>query len=134
MNARFKKGIFGGVMIASTVLVINGLHFLIGGSSALAMGPHSGHGPGGMGPQGGFDHHPLASSVQHGGGLPWVIFIIGLFAVVLLVRWLKKKSKTSSMQQFIDTTLVSSHLPVTNQTANALDHWEQTIITKKENN
>ena len=91
MNTKVKKGIFWGVIVAATVLVINLHHFLLGGTSAFARGP-GGHG--GMGGRGGF---------------PWLFLIIGLAIVVLLVKWLKKKSKTSSMQQFIDTSLIGSH-------------------------
>jgi hypothetical protein len=41
---------------------------------------------------------------------------------VLLVRWLRKKAKTSSKQQFIDTPLVGSHTHLINQNASILDH------------
>ncbi|PLS04237.1 hypothetical protein [Neobacillus cucumis] len=133
MNTKVRKGIFWGVLIASTVLVINVLHFLLGGSSAFARGPHGGHGPGGMGMQGGFGHQQMMNGAPHGGGFPWAFLIIGLAVLVLLVRWLKKKSKASSMQQFIDTSLVGSHIPVTNQNASILDQWEKNILTKKEN-
>src|SRR3954464_4825882 len=130
MNTKVKKGIFWGVIVASTVLVINVLHFLLGGRSAFARGP-GGHG--GMGGRSGFAGHPMMNGQHHGGGFPWLFLIIGLAIVVLLVKWLKKKSKTSSMQQFIDTSLVGSHIPVTNQNANVLDQWEKNILTKKEN-
>ena len=132
MNAKAKKGIFWGVIIASTVLVINALYFLLGGGSAFARGPRGGHGPGGMGQQAGFNHHPMMNGAHHGGGFPWLFLIIGLAVLVLLIRWLRKKSKASSMQQFIDTSLAGSHIPVTNQNANILDQWEKNILTKKE--
>jgi hypothetical protein len=134
MNTKAKKGIFWGVMVASTVLVINVLHHLVGGSSAYARGPHGGHGPGGMGQRGGFGGgHQMVNGPHHGGGFPWLFLIIGLAVLVLLVRWLRRKSKASSMQQFIDNSLVGSHIPVTNQNAAILDQWEKTILTKKEN-
>ncbi|WP_160725258.1 hypothetical protein [Bacillus sp. USDA818B3_A] len=131
MNTKVKKGIFWGVIIASTVLVINVLHLLVGGTSAFARGPHGGQG-GGMG-HGGFGDKAMMNGAHHGGGFPWLFLIIGLAVLVLLVRWLRKKSKASSMQQFIDTSLVGSHIPVTNQNANILDQWEKNILTKKEN-
>ncbi|NHC41928.1 hypothetical protein G6549_18405 [Bacillus sp. MM2020_1] len=140
MNTKVKKGIFWGVIIASTVLVINVLHFLLGGGSAFARGPH-GHG-GGMGQRGGgFDAgqqmmkggHQMMNGAHHSGGFPWLFLIIGLAAVVLLVRWLRKKSKASSMQQFIDTSVIGSHIPVTNQNASVLDQWEKNLLNKKEN-
>ncbi|MCM3729662.1 hypothetical protein M3226_29230 [Neobacillus cucumis] len=133
MNTKAKKGIFWGVIIASTVLVINVIHFLLGGGSAFARGPRGEHGPGGMRQYGGFDHHQMMNGAHHGGEFPWLFLIIGLAVLVLLVRWLRKKSKTSSMQQFIDTSLAGSHIPVTNQNATILDQWEKTILTKKEN-
>jgi hypothetical protein len=130
MNAKVKKGIFWGVIVASTVLVINVLHFLLGGGSGFARGPQGGHGAGGMGRGGG---HQMMNGAHHGGGFPWLFLLIGLAVLVLLVRWLRKKSKATSMQQFIDTTLVGSQIPVTNQSANVLDQWEKNILTKKEN-
>ncbi|MGG3467591.1 hypothetical protein ABES02_08940 [Neobacillus pocheonensis] len=132
------KVFFWGIIIASTVLVINVLHFLLGGHSAFARGQH-GHGPGGMGQQGmgprggGFESHQFMNGPHHGGGFPWLALIIGLAVLVLLVRWLRKKAKTSSMNQFIDTSLVGSHTPVINQNAAILDKWEKNIINKKEN-
>jgi uncharacterized membrane protein len=144
MNTKVKKGIFWGVIVASTVLVINVLHFLLGGSSAFARGPH-GHGSGGMGQkgemvqqggfgqQGGFNGHQMMNGGHHQGGFPWLFLIIGLAVLVLLVRWLRKKSKASSMQQFINTSVVGSQIPVTNQNASALDQWEKNLVTKKEN-
>jgi len=133
MNSKVKKGIFWSVIVTSTVLVINILHFLLGGSSAFARGPE-GHGPGGMGPRGGFGGgHQMMNAPHHGGGFPWLFLIIGLAVLVLLVRWLRKKSKASSMQQFINTSVVGSHIPVTNQNASVLDQWEKNILTTKEN-
>jgi H+/Cl- antiporter ClcA len=130
MNTKVKKGIFWGVIVASTVMVINVLHFLLGGSSAFARGP-GGHGE--MGGRGGFAGRHMMNVPHHDGGFPWLFLIIGLAVLVLLVRWLRKKSKASSMQQFIDTSLAGSHIPVTNKNANVLDQWEKNILTKKEN-
>ena len=137
MNTKTKKGIFWGVVIASSVLVINVLHFLLRVSSGYARGPE-GHFPGRMGGyRGGFDggRHMMMNGGHgyHEGGFPWLFLIIGLAVLVLLVRWYKKKSKSSSMQQFIDTSLAGSHIPVSNQNANILDQWEKNILTKKEN-
>ncbi|MEH7076535.1 hypothetical protein [Neobacillus drentensis] len=132
MNTKVKKGIFWSVIITSTVLVINLLHLLLGGSSAFARGPE-GHGRGGMGHGGGFGGHQMMNGAHHDGGFPWLFLIIGLAALVLLVRWLRNKSKASSMNQFIDTSLVGSHVPVTNQNASILDQWEKNQLTKKEN-
>ncbi len=78
-------------------------------------------------------HQMMNGAYQHGGGFPWLFLIIGIVAVVLLVKWLRNKSKAASMQRFIDTSLVSSHIPVANQNANLLDQWEKSLLTKKEN-
>ncbi|WP_223594465.1 hypothetical protein [Neobacillus bataviensis] len=126
------KVVFWGIIIAASVLVINVLHFLLGGHSAFARGPH-GQGHGGMGTRGGgFGHNQFMNGPHHEGGFPWLALIIGLAVLVLLVRWLRKKAKTSSMKQFIDTSIVGSHTPVMNQNAAILDQWEKNIITKKE--
>jgi hypothetical protein len=132
MNLKVKKGIFWSVIITSTVLVINILHLLVGGVSAFASGPH-GHGSGGMGHRGGFGGGHMMNGAHHDGGFPWLFLIIGLAVLVLLVRWLRKKSKASSMKQFINTSVAGSHIPVTNQNASVLDQWEKNILTKKEN-
>ncbi|NHC41924.1 hypothetical protein G6549_18385 [Bacillus sp. MM2020_1] len=132
MNTKVKKGIFWGVIIASSVLVINILHLFFGGSSAFARGPH-GHG-GSMGQRsGGFGGREMMNGAHHNGGFPWLFLMIGLAVLFLIVRWLRKKSKASSVQQFIDTSVVGSHIPVTNQNASILDQWEKSILTKKEN-
>ncbi|MGG1675640.1 hypothetical protein ACIFOT_07795 [Neobacillus sp. NRS-1170] len=126
------KVVFWGLIIAASVLVINVLHFLLGGQSAFARGPH-GQGHEGMGPRGGdFGHHQFMNGPHHEGGFPWLAIFIGLAVLALLVRWLRKKAKTSSMKQFIDTSIVGSHTPVINQNAAILDQWEKNIITKKE--
>jgi hypothetical protein len=133
MNTKVKKGIFWGAIVASTVVVINVLHFLLGGNSAFARGPH-GHGHGELGQRGGFGGgHQMMNGAHHDGGFPWLFLIIGLAVLFLLVRWLRKKSKASSMQQFINTSVVGSHIPVTNQNASVLDQWEKNLLTKKEN-
>ncbi|MBT2655174.1 hypothetical protein J7E81_07950 [Bacillus sp. ISL-18] len=147
MNTKVKKGVFWGVIVAATVLVFNVLHLLLGGDR----GRVGGRGPGGMaqpsgagqqggipqqgglGQRGGFDHHHMMNGAHHGGGFPWLFLIIGLAVLVLLVRWLRKKAKASSMKQFIDTSLAGSHIPVTNQNASILDQWEKNLLTKKEN-
>lgn len=136
MNSKTKKGIFWGVMITPMVL---GVYFLLGGYTALAAGPH-GHGPRGMGPQRGFDGRQVmyGPGPHHGGGgFHWLgsllFLIVGIAALVFLVKWLRRKAKDSSMQQFIDTSIMSSHKPIMNQNASLLDQWEKNLTNKKEN-
>jgi len=132
MNSKVKKTIFWGAFMTPLVL---GVYFLLGGYSALAAGPH---GHGGMGPRGGFEGHHAMYDAHHGGGFSWIGFlvflIVGILALVLFVKWLRKKSKASSMQQFIDTSIMSSHNPVINQNASVLDQWEKNLTNKKEIN
>ena len=136
MNKKMKQGVFWGVMIAAVIVAFNVLHFLLGGGRTLAAGPH-GHGPGqggmGMGPRGGFDSHSFMNGPHHVGGFPWLLLLIGLAVLFFLVRWFRRKTKASSMQQFINTPLMGSHTPVANQNSQLLDQWEKTIMTKKEN-
>jgi H+/Cl- antiporter ClcA len=129
MKQKWKKGIIWGGMIASMILVVNVFHYLLSGASALAAGPH-GHGHGGhMGPHGGFGHQQMMMNPHHGGGFSWLWFLLflllGIVVLVLIVKSLRKKSKASSMQQFIDHSLVSSYRPSTNQHASMLDQWEK---------
>ncbi|MEH7419466.1 hypothetical protein V7266_30000 [Neobacillus drentensis] len=120
MNTKVKKGIFWGGLIASIILVINIVQSLLRGIGGFARSSQ-------------FGGHQMIHGAHHGGGFPWLFLIIGLAVLVLFVRCLKKKSTSSSIQQFIDTSVAGAHLPVTNQNANALDQWEKTILTKKEN-
>ncbi|MBV7506102.1 hypothetical protein KW850_12630 [Bacillus sp. sid0103] len=135
MNTKVKKGIFWGVIIAAMVLMVNVLYYLLGGHSEYAEVRHGyEHGPGGMGARGDFEgRHFLNGGPHHEGGFPWLFLIIGLALVVILVKWLRKKAKAASMNQFIDTSLVSSHTPVRNQNANILEQWEKNLTNKKEN-
>ncbi|KKI93503.1 hypothetical protein WQ54_04560 [Bacillus sp. SA1-12] len=132
MNTKVKKSIFWGTIITPMML---GVYFLFGGKSALAGGPH-GHGPGGMGPRGGFGGHHMINGPHHV-GFSWLGFllflIIGIAILFLLVKFLRKKAKASSMQQFIDTSLMSSRQPVMNKNESFLDQWEKNVTTKKEN-
>ena len=132
MNTKVKKGIFWGVIVASAVLVINVLHFLLGGHRDFTRGQR-GYGHGEMGQRGGFGGgHEMMNGAHHEGGFPWLFLIIGLAILVLFVRWFRKRSKTSSMQQFINTSVVGSQLPVINPNASVLDQWEKNLLTKKE--
>ncbi|RBW69390.1 hypothetical protein [Bacillus taeanensis] len=131
MNTKVKKGIFWGGIIASMILVISVFHNLFGGLTALAAHPH---GPRGMSPHGGFGNQHIMG--YHHGGFSWLWFlfflILAIVVLVLVVKWLRKKSKVSSMQQFIDTSLMSSYRPFTNERESILDQWEKNL-NKKEN-
>ena len=61
-----------------------------------------------------------------------LFLIIAVAVVVLVVRWLRRKAKASSMQQLIETPFVSSHTPVMNQNGSILDQWEKNLTDKKE--
>jgi hypothetical protein len=132
---KVKKTIFWGAVITPMVL---GVCFLFGGLNALAAGPHGGHGPGGMGSRGGFGgpHHVMV--VPHnGGGFSWLFFLlsllVGAIILVLIVKWVRKKAKAAAMQQFIDTSYMSSYRPIMKQNESILDQWEQNLVNKKEN-
>lgn len=53
MNTKLSKGFFWGGIVAAIIFILNGVHYLFGGLTALAGSPH-GHGPRGMDPHGGF--------------------------------------------------------------------------------
>ena len=134
MNSKWKKMIFWGAFLTPMVL---GIYLFLGGNSALAAGPH-GHAPNGMGPRGDFGgHHLMYGGPHHAGGFSWLglllFLIIGIGLLIFLMKWTRKKAKASSMQQFIDTSLMSSQKPIANQHASILDQWEKNIINKKEN-
>jgi uncharacterized membrane protein len=81
--------------------------------------------------QGGFGHHVFMYGPHHGGGFHvfgFLLFlIIAAVIVVLAMKWLRKKAKSSSMQQLIDTPFVSSHTPVSTMNGSILDQWEKSI-------
>lgn len=135
MNNKVKKGFFWGGIIASIVLVMDLITYLFGGINALAAGPH-GHFERGMGPNGNFQPHHMIAQHYHN-GFSWIGFlvfiILGITILLLVWKWIRKKSKATAMQQFIDTSLLSSHRTIPNQNANILDQWEKNIIDKKEN-
>ncbi len=140
MNQKLKKGIFWGGIIASMILVMNVFHYLFGGIHTLAFDPHGhGHGHGGMGPSGGWGHSNHMIGNQSHFGFLWIGFLLFLIfvlvAVVLVMKWIRRKSKASSMQQFIDTSLMGTYSPLSsqNQNANVLDQWEKSLNNKKEN-
>lgn len=140
MSTRVKLGIFWGAIIAAFIVAVNGLRHLLGGGRR----EFAGGGPGGFvqqgwGRHGGFGHHRFMQGMgfHHGGEfhlLGFLFFlIIASAVVVLLLRWLRKKARSCSEKQFIDTSLMSSHTPVVNQNASILDQWEKEILNKKEN-
>ncbi|PKG21599.1 magnesium transporter CorA family protein [Niallia nealsonii] len=138
MNTRMKKGIFWSTVITSMVLVMSFISNLLGGNVTFAAGFHEHERGMGMRPQNGFGHERVMDGFHHGSGFSWIGFllflIIGLAVLVIVVKWLKTKSKTASMQQFIDTSLMTSSKPSINHNhASILDQWEKNITTKKEN-
>ncbi|OIK16482.1 hypothetical protein BIV60_04195 [Bacillus sp. MUM 116] len=133
-----KKAIIWGVIVTSAILVFNLLHEILRGHRGFAGRPHEEYGEmgqaGGYGVQGGFGgHHHFMYAPHHEGGVPWLALIIGITLLVLLVRWLRKKAKSSSMNEFIDTAMLSAQTPVMTQNARILDQWEKNLTDKKEN-
>lgn len=139
-----KKLLFWGIIVAAVVLVLNVMEHLFRGFNRFSGGRGNfGHGPGRMEtgtmqPQGGMGRHQMMMNGTfqgHGGGFHWVgtlVFLMILIAaLVVLFKWLRKKTKTGSMQQFIDTALVGSTVPVTNQNANILDQWEKNVTNQQ---
>lgn len=128
MNARFKKGIFWSVIIASIILAISFITKLIGGAAALAFG----HGPG-MGNglrQSDFGHGQMMGGFHQGPGFSWLGFLFFLIIVIvvinLAVKLLKKKPKSNSMEQFIPTSTMNTPKPPVNfSNASVLDEWER---------
>lgn len=137
MNARIRKGIFWSTIVASLVVVISFLFNFIGGTTTLAAGFHNHGRGGGMLTQNNLGHQPMMNAFHHETGFPWLGFvlflIIGIVVMIVLVKWLQKKSTASSMDQFIDTSLMSSPKPLMNHNnASILDEWEKNMVNKKE--
>lgn len=133
MNTRVKLAIFWGAVVTSVVLVMNFLLHLIGGLHSNTVVVVNGFRPEGRRHYGGMGAHQFINGPHHGSWFGTLLcLIIGLAILVLLVRWVRKKSRTSSMQQLIETPVSGSHIPVVNQNASILDQWEKNITKKGE--
>ena len=136
MNTRVKLAIIWGVIITSALVVINFFLHLVGGHQTNVVF-QNGFRPEGRGHHGRMGHRQFMNGPHHGGEFSWfgllLALIIGLALLVLILRWVRRKAKNSAMQQFIDTPVSGSHIPIVNQNASMLDQWEKNI-TKKENN
>ncbi|MEH7012932.1 hypothetical protein V7087_19320 [Neobacillus niacini] len=135
MNTRVKLAIIWGVIITSILLVINfSLHLLGGFHNKVVV--VNGFRPEGRRHHGGMGPHQFMNGPHHGGEFSWfgllLFLIIGLVALALIVRWVRRKAKNSAMQQFIETPVVGSHIPIVNQNASMLDQWEKNISKKGE--
>jgi hypothetical protein len=139
LKARVKLGIFWGAIVALIIIGMNFFRHLFGGFHHRNFsGGTDGFRSGGMmGHRGGFGQHMYMYGPHHGGGFHvfgFLLFLIIAAAIVfLVVRWLRRKAKASSVKQLIDTPFVHSHTPVINQNGSILDQWEKNITDKKEN-
>lgn len=136
MNTRVRLAIFWGVVVTSIVLVINFLLHFLGGLHSNPVVVANGLRPEGRRNHGGMGHHQFMNGPHHGGEFSWfgllLLLVIGLAALVLIVKCVRRKAKNSAMQQFIETPVTGSHMPVINQNASILDHWEKNTIKKGE--
>jgi H+/Cl- antiporter ClcA len=135
MNTRVKLAILWGVMITAVLVVINFFLHLLGGNQNNVVF-QNGFRPEGRGHHGTRGPHQFMNGPHHGGEFSWfgllLFLIIGLAVLVLIVKWVRRKAKNSAMQQFIDTPVVGSHIPIVNQNASMLDQWEKNITKKGE--
>lgn len=128
MNNKLKKGLIIGGIIFTIVLIMNVFRFIFGGFHSPAFGPQAGFGP-----------HHMMGYYHHGGFFfPWFGFmfflIVGIVVFMLVRKCPRRKAGEASTQQFIDTSLMSSHSPSSSQNENAdvLDQWETNVRNKKE--
>lgn len=140
VNASLKKGIFWGAMVASMTLVISFIFNQIGGAStAMAAGFHDRGGPreAVMHHQDMVIHEKVMVSYHNEPSFSWIwtlFFILFLVTVIVLaVKFFRKKSQASSMQQFIDTSIMNTPKPSVNYSnAAILDEWEKNTAEQKE--
>lgn len=135
MNAKVKLAIFFGVVITSILLMVNFFLHLFARQPEYVVVTKGFH-PGGRGYHGGFGAHAVMRAPHHGGDFSWIglllFLIIGLAVVVLLAKWLSRKSKKSSIKRLIETPIAGSYTTVINRNAQVLDQWEKNLPTKKE--
>src|SRR5689334_558326 len=101
LKARVKLGIFLGVIVASIIMGINFFrHLLEGGHRSFNGGPNEFRSGRMMGDRGGFGQHAYMYGPHHGGEFHvfgFLLFLIIAAAIVILVvRWLRRKTKASS--------------------------------------
>lgn len=139
MSKKMKRGIFWGVLIAAFAFVINALHHTFVGPRHFGKG-FEGHEPGrmmgqhgGFGKKGGFEPHQF---YHHGGDFHWLGFLFFLVIVVvvlfILVKWLRRKAKSSTMVHFNNTTALDIQTQAVNPNGTILDQWEKDLVKKKE--
>jgi uncharacterized membrane protein len=144
LSARVKLGIFWGAIAAFIIVGINVIRHLFesrrqfsGGPNGFRSGGMMGTQGGMMNRQGGFGRNEFMYAHHHGGDFHifgvLLFLIIAAAIVIFVLRWLRRKTKSSSMQQLIDTPFVSSHTPVSNMNGNILDQWEKSLKDQKEN-
>jgi hypothetical protein len=136
LKARVKLGLFLGAIAAFIIVGMNFVRRLFGGYRRFSGGP-DGFRSGGMRGQGGFGQHQFMYAHHHGGGFHifgvLLFLIIAAAIVIIVMRWLRRRAKSYSMQQLIDTPFVSSHTPVSNMNGNILDQWEKSIKENEKN-
>lgn len=136
MNTKVKLAIIWGAVITIVLLAANAVLHLFANRQNYVVVTNGFH-PRGRGHHGGFGPHPGMNIHHYGEDFSWMglllFLMIGLAVLVLLVRWLRKKSKTSAMQQLIETPLAGSHTKVMTSNAMLLDRWEKNLRNKKEN-
>jgi len=139
VNARLKKGVFGVALVASMTLAISLIFNMIGGATTFAAGFHDRGGPGEtvMHHHEAVVHERVLVGYHNDPAFPWVwtlFFILFLITVIVFaVKMFKKKSQASSMQQFIDTSIMSTPKPSVNYSnATILDEWEKNNAETKE--
>lgn len=125
-----KTFILGGIIIT---FIFIGMNILQGVIRYFSVGMH-GFGPRGMMSARGFGGHHMIYE-PHYGLFQWVGFLVFLALIImtfiLVTEFLKKKTKVSSMDQFIDTNLGSAYTPDSSHHGDRLDQWENNIDKKE---
>src|ERR1700730_17389423 len=132
LSARVKLGIFIGAVTAAGILVIHLILDLFRGHQRFASGGYGFRRDGWgqqtvYGFQGGFEPRHMYGP-YHGEGFHlfgFLLFILIFAAIVFyFVRWFRRKTRETSMKQFIETPVNHTHIPVVSQNASILDQWE----------
>jgi fructose-specific phosphotransferase system IIC component len=134
MKTRVKLVVFWGAIITAIFVAINVLRHLLGGEHRdFVKGARSEA----WGRHGDFGHHQMMYGFHHHEEFHWfallLFLLIGLAVVILFVKWLRRKAKSSNKKQLNNTPIMNSHTPVINHNGRILDQWEQKMMKKKEN-
>lgn len=127
MNKRTKLFVLG----SAFATLITGILLLLDRSATVSAAGMHGHSSEGF-RAGNGAHHVMYGPYHGGGGFPWlgtiVFILVGIMIFMFLLKWFKKRTNESSIEQFIHTTIATPYRPMNTQHDDVLDQWEKSLM------